>query len=122
MCIVFSVQCVQVSYHSFFFVLRTFTTKTKKPGAEIVGAIPRGEEEEDREGREQNLEEFTEEDQNLQGFEDDDGDDDEILLRRLEKLREDIYTSLGRKKKTKTKPDRKKTKKIADLLRKLLLD
>ena len=101
-----------------FFVLRTFTTKTKKPGAEIVGAIPRGEEEEDREGREQNLEEFTEEDQNLQGFE----DDDEILLRRLEKLREDIYTSLGRKKKTKTKPDRKKTKKIADLLRKLLLD
>ena len=65
------------------------------------------------------MEEFTEEDQNLQGFEDD-GDEDEILLRRLEKLREDIYTSLGRKKKT--KPDRKKTKKIADLLRKLLLD
>ena len=67
------------------------------------------------------MEEFTEEDQNLQGFEDD-GDEDEILLRRLEKLREDIYTSLGRKKKTKTKPDRNKTKKIADLLRKLLLD
>ena len=48
-------------------------------------------------------------------------DDDEILLRRLEKLREDIYTSIGRKKKTKANTDRKKTKKIADLLRKLLL-
>lgn len=67
------------------------------------------------------MEEFTEEDQNVQGFEDD-GDDDEILLRRLEKLREDIYTSIGRKKKTKANTDRKKTKKIADLLRKLLLD
>ena len=67
------------------------------------------------------MEEFTEEDQNVQGFEDA-GDDDEILLRRLEKLREDIYTSIGRKKKTKANTDRKKTKKIADLLRKLLLD
>ena len=32
--------------------VRTFTTQTKKPGAEVVGRLPPEEEEEDRGGRE----------------------------------------------------------------------
>ena len=99
--------------HQFNLKPRTFTTTSKKPGAEVVGSLPPDEEdEEDRGGRviEEDLEyvEYTD-------SEEEDGD----LYSGLEKLRRQI--SRGKLSKS-AKPGRSKARKVVELLRKLLTE
>ena len=82
---------------------KTFTTQTRKPGAEVVGALPDDEEkeEEDRGGR------YLEE-------------DEELSLRKIERLRKNIFED--RTESTEDHLDKRKKKKVVELLRKLLLE
>ena len=84
---------------------RTFTTQTKKPGAEVVGALPddEEEEEEDRDGR------FLEE-------------DEELSMRKIERLRKNIFREKNKEDSKESLMDKRKTKKVVVLLRKLLLE
>ena len=117
----FNFQC-----HLFqIYIYRTFTTTAKKPGAEVVGAIPPDDdgdddEEEDRGGRviEEDLE-YTE----LIKYEDNDDGEDDDLVRRLESLRKEVSKmQSGRKLSRSERTGRSKAKKLVDLLRKLLLE
>ena len=105
--------------HQSDFYLRTFTTTSKKPGAEVVGSLPPEEEEEDRGGRL-----IEEEDLEYMGYTDnDDNDDTGDLYSGLEKLRREISRQQSRGKLSRSaKSGRSKAKKVVDLLRKLLME
>ena len=105
--------------HQLDFYLRTFTTTSKKPGAEVVGSLPpdEEEEEEDRGGRlieEEDLE-------YLEYTDTDDDDDTGDLYSGLEKLRREISRQKSGKLSRSAKSGRNKARKVVDLLRKLLM-
>ena len=107
--------------HQSDFYLRTFTTTSKKPGAEVVGSLPpEEEEEEDRGGR-------LIEEEDLEYVEYTDNDDEDTgtgdLYSGLEKLRREISRQQSRGKLSRSaKSGRSKAKKVVDLLRKLLME
>ena len=95
-------------------LFRTFTTQTKKPGAEVVGSLPEDEEEEERSGRV--LDEETQ----------------EFSVRKIEKLRENIFRDSNdymkpspdyyNKPSSRSQSSEKKIKKVVELLRRLLFE
>ena len=107
--------------HQSDFYLRTFTTTSKKPGAEVVGSLPPEEDEEEEEDRGGRL--IEEEDLEYVEYTDNDDEDTGDLYSGLEKLRRQISRQQSRGKLSRSaKSGRSKARKVVDLLRKLLME